>query len=878
MKALVRRGRVVAIALTLLIVAILCFRRTPVDATRTPATQLHAEPAPSPKAGDARSEPLPAAAATRSAEADQTFVSSGSHYTIHVLDALTREPVADAEVRWVTSEEGENWLDDEDAAIAASGRVARTDAGGRVEIPVEGGRILVHAKHASKFGTEYFSADSSRYDRLELLVWPDFDLSVRVVDRSGVVAAAVPVALRHVYPDCRSREAATATDGAGLAAFHHVGQKMEELHSDRLTHQQADAAWEVGLDLCTAEFIATPIELGAAPREPIQLTLPETGSIVVEGVDNHGEPVALDGDGCLTTPPGTEAETNRLHNWFSFRHDSDLPERSMRGRFDGGHLVFSRVALGLEFIAYAQRNDASELFHVEGAGPKRAGEQVTLRVVVGPEALTLHGRIVDDQRQPIVNVRLTARLATVDIPGEFINMGPDVGYGELGVFSSDQDGRFAIDAEALQRRSRYTASLILGMAPNRPEARAGVVELGADLTSGEADLGDCVLSPAPLLVSGTVVDEFDRPVSHCHVEGPTWKSMRSGVEASTDDLGRFELRGILLDKTVEMEFSAPLHVVRRMNVARGTRDLVIRMPRSGGVKARIGSPQGGAGSHFGLSLRHEDDGSDGAWDNVSTGIDAGEEFFDDGLWPGQWTMVVSNSGRDLLRLTEITIRGGEITDLGDVALDSSATAIQVTVKSAATDEPLSGAYLVRPRGTGAIEQLFVSPFDPNPLHQFTDGRIRIVAKEDAVDVVLIAAGHQAVVLLARAGEQELRLPPVIRVPLRISGFRGLPPAPRELRLQFRRGASMDGIGDVVYDLRNLGRSSTFDRDGRGEVSLPAAGRWSLEWQIVHPKDGAIYIHTFDGREKSIEIGADVPAPELVLDPGFDTSAVPAEDR
>jgi 5-hydroxyisourate hydrolase-like protein (transthyretin family) len=874
MKTRQRRGLIVAIALALLIVAAWFVRRTPVAATRTPATQPIAKSSPRREAEDARSEPAPAAAATRSAEAVQTFVSSGSHYTIHVLDALTREPIADAEVRWVSSEEGENWLDDEDAAIAASGRSARTDAGGRVEIPVDGGRILVHATGGSRFGTRYFFADSSRYDRLELLVWPEFDVSVRVVDPAGGAAAEVPVTLRRIDEGSRRRESTTVTDAAGTAVLRHVGQKMAEHHSYRLGHHEDDAAWEIGLDLCTVENTATRVELGAAPRDPIQLTLPETGSVVVEGVDIGGKPVALDGDGCLTTPPGSEGEINRLHNWFSIRHHFDLPERCKRGRLDGGRLVFPRVALGLDLVAYVQRNDASELFHVEGAGPKLAGEQVTLKVVVGPEALTLHGRVVDDQRQPIVNARLIARLATVHISDdEVFYSGPEVGYSELGVFTTDGDGRFAIDVSALDRKWRYTASLILSVAPNRPEARLGVVELPADLTSGDFDFGDFVLSPAPLLASGSVVDEFDRPVSHCHIEGPTWKSMKSGVETLTDDLGRFELRGILLDKVVGMWLRAPLHVDRRMSVARGTRDLVVRMPRSGGVKARIGSLQGGAGSHFSLSLHHEDDGSDGAGDNVSTGLDAGEEFFHDGRWPGQWTMVIGNSGRDLLRLTGITIRGGEITDLGDVSLDSSATAIHLTVKSAVTGELLSGAYLVRPRGTGAIDQLFNGrAFGNDAPRRFDKGEIRIVDLHDSVDVVMIGPEHRAEVVLARAGDQEIRLRPALHLPLRIAEFRGLPPRPAELRLIVALGEEhFDPFTMVAPELQRTGWSSPFDTSGGAEVFVPAAGRWSVRWIVVSPTANGSTAVEFTGRETTIDLRDEDHPAELLLHPDRDTS-------
>jgi hypothetical protein len=612
---------------------------------------------------------------------------TSAHYVIRVLDGRTREPVANAEVRWVTFHDRDPWFgtweaviaarDAEESAIAASDRVAMTDSTGSVTIPLEGSRILVHAKAGSLFGTETCSAENSRDVPLDLLLWPDFDVTVRVVDRSGVAADRVPMALQSFDGHHVQRELTRTTDERGLATFRHVGQQMEKLHADRLAWGQADKSWEVRLDICLESVVFTPVgsvvsapvKLDAPPKATVDLVLPESGSVVVEGIDAHGNRVDLGGDGCLTTRSRFVADDGVFRRWSSYRHRSGRPNFAAPGAFDGGRLRFRRVGLGLDLVALVSRNDASNLVRVDGAGPRRANEEVTLRVTVGTAGLVLHGRVVDDRSEPIVDAQLSAWRDLVSDPDV---LGPEVSYLELGSLTTDRLGRFAIDLEPFEPRFQRATSLVLTRSRNLPDAREGIVELPQPPLRGDVDVGDVQLTLAPIAASGKVVDEFDAPVSRCRIEGPTWKTMDSGVNTMSDEQGRFTLRGILLDKKLELKFRAPLRPSRYLqDVTPGRRDLVIRMPRSGGLKTRIRLPSGLVGTSVSFALHHQDDGSDGADDNIYGHLEQDGRIFVDGRWPGPWNLVVSSDERELLRKSDIVIRGGEIVDLGELSLEGA---------------------------------------------------------------------------------------------------------------------------------------------------------------------------------------------------------------
>jgi hypothetical protein len=359
-----------------------------------------------------------------------------------------------------------------------------------------------------------------------------------------------------------------------------------------------------------------------------------------------------------------------------------------------------------------------------------------------------------------------------------------------------------------------------------------------------------------------------------------WIGNDSRVHTTTDEEGRFELRGTLFEKTVDLVFQSALRVERRLSkLPLGLQHVVVQLPRTGGLRARFEIPSGASRIPLSISLRHEDDGSDGAKDEFNARIDDREEFLVDGRWPGPWTMVLSQGDRELLQRSGIVIRGGEITDLGVLRIDEAATAIHLSVTSAATGQPLAGAYLVRPRGTGRIEQLFAdAPFDATGPRRFSAGEIEILAPEESVDVVVISPEHRAEVVTAHAGHQELQLRRALRVPLRIEGFAGAPPLPSELRLAVVIGdETFFPLRTVAPELGRVGWSSPFDGSGRAEVALPVTGTFPIHWIVVTPDDHGLSWDSFEGRETLIEVDAG-PAGERLLHTDRDTSKRPDERR
>jgi len=573
---------------------------------------------------------------------------------------------------------------------------------------------------------------------------------------------------------------------------------MEQGDELRRDHKVVDVRWEVGLDLGAATTNSAIVARRAPPDRPIELTLPETGTVVIEGVDATGDRVAIEGTGGVTLATDSQRDAEIRSRWQDHDYDFEIDEHAVRGRLEDGRLVIPRIPIGLGLLAFAQRNGASRFFGTSVTAPTKDGEVVTCRVVFGADGLLFRGRAVDEQRRPLPGSTLTSWIVAVNGPDEEASFdGPEAVYDGLGTITTDRDGRFVIDGGDGRCNWFRADRFMLTMSRNRPEAREGAVELPRSIGARVVELGDLTLSPAPLIASGTVVDERGDPVCGCRVDGPTWKSIDSCVHTMTDDHGRFELRGILFDKDLELSFRAALRPDKTLwPVDPGARDLVVRLPRSGGLKARFRMPMGAPKSTLSISLHHDEDGSDGAFDNCSTGVDSDEEFVDVGRWPGRWTMTVIGGGCEPLKLSGIVIHGGEITDLGEIAIDADTTLIRLAVRSAATGEPLDGAYLVRPRGTGKIDQLFAdAPFGFDGPRHLAGGKIELYAKEQAVDIVVISLGHRAEVVTAHAGDQETQLRQALRVPLRIPEFAGQPPPPSELRLAVSLG------GESSFPLR-----------------------------------------------------------------------------
>ncbi|MCY3003260.1 MAG: carboxypeptidase-like regulatory domain-containing protein [Planctomycetota bacterium] len=392
---------------------------------------------------------------------------------VRVVDCERFEPVAGAEVRWASWD----WIAQsssvysvdsvtQGARVLEGGLVGQTDAQGQIRLPKPDSRLLVQSSAPGRWGQAYVSPGTTV--PTELVLAPDGDLLVEVVDKRGTPVAGVRVGARRAA-ELRSFISVNADTGPnGLA---------------RLPHARAQllAGAENGTLLVTVvsadpEAPRALVSVPPWPSAPVRLRLGETGTVVVNVVDAAGAMVVEPAEVQLSTQrPGEQSST--LHA-FAPR----------------GTATFEHMPLGaqLSIFAFPRLGGGVSGAGARAAGPSSGGERVVVSVPICVPPPTLSGRALDERGEPLAHAELSLSVREASpLPSL---------AGEQST-RTDEEGRFEV--KFTEKPSDKGPGLVLVVRAGEL-ALEGVVPFSV---AASGTLGDIRLSPAPRLVAGRVVDE-----------------------------------------------------------------------------------------------------------------------------------------------------------------------------------------------------------------------------------------------------------------------------------------------------------------------------------------------------------------------------------
>ena len=277
---------------------------------------------------------------------------------VRVVDGATEQPVPGArvlfwdEASWAarlavpddaalhTSGDDEDWL-------LAHGRIAHCDASGEVRI---------HATPLTVLRAEFEGAVGigmlEHASEIRVAILPERSVAVRLLSADRRPVAGVEVGINALdaagVPVCDHAMREVATDAAGLARFRHLQWPSQDLSALREAVPFAVRPSLPGCRSLFATFLPT-----SPPAEPIELVLPETGSLVLRW-------------------PAAGGNSNR---YVSVQESGNCWSSTGRGRAQDEDVVFEHVPIGRRYRVY----DGSTSREVDG--PKVAGEVVLVELV-----------------------------------------------------------------------------------------------------------------------------------------------------------------------------------------------------------------------------------------------------------------------------------------------------------------------------------------------------------------------------------------------------------------------------------------------------------------------------------------------------------------
>ncbi len=264
------------------------------------------------------------------------------------------------------------------------------------------------------------------------------------------------------------------------------------------------------------------------PAEPLDLRMPQTGSIALRTVDLDGRP--------FTHPVFAEL---RLNNPVA----SDWTRLQVRKEQDEDKIVFPFAGLGLEFTAHCRLDDNDFRWNLAPFhGPSSPEERITLDLIVAPGAGMLFGRLLDEGGKPLSGVRPTFLINSLAgrLEGEEI--------------TCDRAGRFHLPYKVSEP---HVAPFRLEIRRNDQHPTEGLtLKLPALPESVVTDLGDLRIGTFARIAHGVVLDDREQPVKGAKVQ-LQHERMVGGKErrlefvdesfsvCETDSEGRYELFGEL---------------------------------------------------------------------------------------------------------------------------------------------------------------------------------------------------------------------------------------------------------------------------------------------------------------------------------------------
>ncbi|HEX6883861.1 MAG TPA: carboxypeptidase-like regulatory domain-containing protein [Planctomycetota bacterium] len=576
---------------------------------------------------------------------------------------------------------------------------------------------------------------------LELPLFLDASLRVRVLDSSGGPLAKVMIALRE-RSGLALEGPTVSSDEDGLAVLPHAGW---------LLHSRPGA-----------EFVVTPAALFDPPlqraigvpdlEQAVTLVLPPSGACEVWLVDEVQSPVLEPFEASLAFADGPRSDGLRVE--------------AVRTSRAGEPVLFGPVALGRRLALVIRRGDSGAVLETRALGPRVQGECVRLPVEVSADRAVLHGRLVDGAGIPLAEASVRARLQG----------GEGIRAGSTRSLQTDATGRFSLVAEP----TGPDAGLVLILGRLSPEGALLSVArrpLPAGLLPGTNSLGDCVLAEAPVVVAGTVLDARGEPVPAAQVVPSVLDaSDAEAVELApvqSDELGRFEVRDEVVWSGITLLARKDGALAGPRSVRAGERGVRLVLEPGGGIGGTVLLDPSARAE---LILVQAEPPEPAPPTTAIVGEDG--RFVLEGLpgGPHRVSVVHARTAQVLGAVDGVVVRGGQVTR--DARLDPidlrTASRFVLLALVDELDRPLVEARAFsRPSGDSGAPWVYSAA---------EGGRLALLTDGPRLDVAIVARGFQRTELQDVGEDRRVVLRRAAELRLVLTGVRA-PEAPLSLAVR-----------------------------------------------------------------------------------------------
>ena len=380
-----------------------------------------------------------------------------------------------------------------------------TDERGVATLPLpEGPVIWLSASTETHYGQSPV-VSSIAGGEAEIVLFPDADVRVQVVDRSGLPVAGVPVSVggRGLESELFASGLTAVTDGAGQAELRHVLDTLK-FNPD----SQGFSVGAVGLFRNAPRVFVSREDI---PTQPVRVVLPPFGQLDISVWDAQGElrtsatqvNLAVDSSGGLAVDRRDMEDLVR-------RTATSVPG-TLVVSLEAGRAHLPLVEVGLDVVAHAPRADAKDSTFGVVAGPRSAGETVELALHPLVQATEITGEVRDVRGELLLDATLRGgvtlrRAGTEYLASERIH--------------TDASGRFRF-AVADDTLGRWGAGMGFALRLDHDEenplalSRAWTA-LPGRIESGENDVGTLRLEALEPTFTGTARDLDGEDVTLTH--------------------------------------------------------------------------------------------------------------------------------------------------------------------------------------------------------------------------------------------------------------------------------------------------------------------------------------------------------------------------
>ncbi|MCY3003259.1 MAG: carboxypeptidase-like regulatory domain-containing protein [Planctomycetota bacterium] len=400
-------------------------------------------------------------------------------FRVRVLHHETLEPIAGAQVRWAESEKladprrspfvfdpniEERWTE--------HGHFDTSDASGEIWIDPPAEQFRVEATRGNLSGGAYLWR--GRPDDFQVLLGPDDELRVEVVDAGGRPAAGVGVAVSAAGATNVFHKPTAITGADGLALLN--GARRNALGG-------GDGPLRVRACTVASAPVERIIDSRPWPDGVVRLELSPVGSLRIRCVDPSGE--RIHENVIVTLSTGQVGVFGETTMWIAEEGELELPWVALGETLN---LNANTVAADAHRSAKATRI----------AGPLVAGERVEVELVLEFPPFRLSGRALRPDGMPLETTQIQ------------LTSGP--GASTLGTTRTDAAGRFEFRLTYWPLESSKPFALVaadLGLdAP---------LELPIKPSDADFHVGDVLFVELPTLVTGRVVDPGGRGIGSAYV-------------------------------------------------------------------------------------------------------------------------------------------------------------------------------------------------------------------------------------------------------------------------------------------------------------------------------------------------------------------------